>query len=108
MVDLLGRAGNLDEAYEIIKNMPIRANGIIWSVLLAACKLHQNAVLGEIAAKQLVYLEPQNCGYNVSMSNIYAMANRWTDVAGVRKAMKNKGMKKEPGLSCIEVNGYVH
>ncbi|KAK9042052.1 hypothetical protein V6N11_017133 [Hibiscus sabdariffa] len=108
MVDLLGRAGHLDEAYEIIKNMPIRANAIIWSALLAACKLHQNAVLGEIAAKQLVYLEPQNCGYNVSMSNIYAMANRWTDVAGVRKAMKNKGMKKEPGLSCIEVNGYVH
>ncbi|GMI65183.1 mitochondrial RNA editing factor 29 [Hibiscus trionum] len=108
MVDLLGRAGHLDEAYEIIKNMPIRANAIIWSALLAACKLHQNAVLGEIAARQLVYLEPQNCGYNVSMSNIYAMANRWNDVAGVRKAMKNKGMRKEPGLSCIEVNGYVH
>ncbi|KAE8720991.1 serine/threonine-protein phosphatase 7 long form-like protein [Hibiscus syriacus] len=108
MVDLLGRAGHLDEAYEIIKNMPIRANAIIWSALLAACKLHRNAVLGEIAARQLVHLEPQNCGYNVSISNIYAMENRWNDVAGVRKAMKSKGMRKEPGLSCIEVNGYVH
>ncbi|XP_039046064.1 pentatricopeptide repeat-containing protein At3g26782, mitochondrial-like [Hibiscus syriacus] len=108
MVDLLGRAGRLDEAYDIIKNMPIRENAIIWSAFLAACKLHRNAVLGEIAARQLVHLEPQNCGYNVSISNIYAMANRWNDVAGVRKAMKSKGMRKEPGLSCIEVNGYVH
>ncbi|XP_022719113.1 pentatricopeptide repeat-containing protein At3g12770-like [Durio zibethinus] len=108
MVDLLGRAGLLDEAYEIIKSMPIRANTIIWSALLAACKIHKNTVLGEMAARQLVYLEPQNCGYNVSMSNIYAVANRWNDVARVRKAMKKKGMKKEPGLSSIEVNGYVH
>ncbi|MBA0832964.1 hypothetical protein Goarm_017313 [Gossypium armourianum] len=108
MVDLLGRAGLLDEAYGIIKSLPIRANSIIWSALLAACKLHHNTVLGEMAARQLVYLEPQNCGYNVSISNIYAVANRWNDVAEVRKAMKNKGMRKEPGLSCIEVNGYVH
>ncbi|XVF06372.1 hypothetical protein REPUB_Repub06bG0042500 [Reevesia pubescens] len=108
MVDLLGRAGQLDEAYEIIKSMPIRANTIIWSALLAACKLHKNIELGDMAARQLVYLEPQNCGYYVSMSNIYAVTNRWNDVAGVRKAMKNKGMRKEPGLSCIEVNGYVH
>ncbi|MBA0618855.1 hypothetical protein Godav_028138 [Gossypium davidsonii] len=108
MVDLLGRAGLLDEAYGIIKSLPIRANPIIWSALLAACKLHHNTVLGEMAARQLVYLEPQNCGYNVSISNIYAVANRWNDVAEVRKAMKNKGMRKEPGLSCIEVNGYVH
>ncbi|PPR96453.1 hypothetical protein GOBAR_AA24217 [Gossypium barbadense] len=108
MVDLLGRAGLLDEAYGIIKSLPIRANSIIWSALLAACKLHHNIVLGEMAARQLVYLEPQNCGYNVSISNIYAVANRWNDVAEVRKAMKNKGMRKEPGLSCIEVNGYVY
>ncbi|KAG4176542.1 hypothetical protein ERO13_A11G251500v2 [Gossypium hirsutum] len=108
MVDLLGRAGLLDEAYGIIKSLPIRANSIIWSALLAACKLHHNTVLGEMAARQLVYLEPQNCGYNVSISNIYAVANRWNDVAEVRKAMKNKGMRKEPGLSCIEVNGYVY
>ncbi|XVE62773.1 hypothetical protein DITRI_Ditri06bG0146600 [Diplodiscus trichospermus] len=108
MVDLLGRAGLLDEAYETIKSMPIKANTIIWSALLAACKLHKNTVLGEMAARQLVYLEPQNCGYNVSMSNMYAVANRWNDVAEVRKAMKNRGMKKEPGLSSIEANGYVH
>lgn len=108
MVDLLGRAGLLDDAYEIIKSMPIRANAIIWSALLAACKIHRNTVLGEMAARQLVYLEPRNCGYNVSMSNIYAVANRWNEVAGVRKDMKNRGMKKEPGVSSIEVNGYFH
>ncbi|KAE8684201.1 hypothetical protein F3Y22_tig00111151pilonHSYRG00264 [Hibiscus syriacus] len=108
MVDLLGPAGHLDEAYEIIKSTLIRENAIIWSTLLAACKLPQNAILGEIAARQLVHQEPQHCGYNVSISNIYAIANRWNDVALVRKAMKNKGMRKEPGLSCIELKeaGY--
>ncbi|OMO96251.1 hypothetical protein COLO4_15425 [Corchorus olitorius] len=108
MVDLLGRAGRLDEAYEMIKSMPIRANAIIWSALLAGCRIHKNTIIGEIAARQLVNLEPENCGYNVSVSNIYAVANKWNDVAGVRKAMKNKGMKKEPGLSSIEINGNLH
>ncbi|KAK9291951.1 hypothetical protein L1049_019903 [Liquidambar formosana] len=108
MVDILGRAGLLDEAYEVIKTMPMRQNIIVWGALLAACKLHKNPKLGELAARQLLELEPQNCGYNVLMSNIYAAANRWNDVAGVRKAMKDIGIKKDPGVSSIEVNGSVH
>ncbi|OVA02449.1 Pentatricopeptide repeat [Macleaya cordata] len=108
MVDLLGRAGKLDQALEMINRMPIEPNTIVWGSLLAACKLHKNLMLGEMAAKQLLELEPNNCGYNVLMSNIYAAANRWNNVAGVRKTMKETGIKKVPGFSSIEVNGSVH
>ncbi|KAK6915364.1 Pentatricopeptide repeat [Dillenia turbinata] len=108
MVDLLGRAGLLDEAYETIKGMPVKPNAIVWGALVAACKIHKNPNLGELAAKELLKIDPQNCGYNVLMSNIYAAANRWSEVAGVRKTMKDTRMKKEPGLSSIEVNGSVH
>ena len=108
MVDLLGRAGLLDEAHEMIKSMPITPNAIVWGALVAACRLHKNPELGELAATQLLAMEPENCGYNVLISNIYAAANRWSDAAGVRKTMKAIGMKKEPGHSLIEVNGTVH
>ncbi|XP_050383745.1 pentatricopeptide repeat-containing protein At2g02980, chloroplastic-like [Argentina anserina] len=108
MVDLLGRAGKLIEAYEFIKSMPLKPNAIVLGSLLAACKTHKNPNLAEEAARQLLEMEPQNCGYEILMSNIYAASNRWTDVAGVRKALKDKGTKKEPGLSSIEVNGTVH
>ncbi|XP_022156625.1 pentatricopeptide repeat-containing protein At3g62890-like [Momordica charantia] len=108
LVDLLGRAGYLTEAHTIIQNMPMKPNTVIWGALLAACKLHKNLALGEVAARNLLELDPQNCGYSVLRSNIYASAKRWTDVTSIREKMNNLGMKKEPGLSWIEVNGSVH
>ncbi|KAK9087272.1 hypothetical protein Syun_029666 [Stephania yunnanensis] len=108
MVDLLGRAGLLDVAYEMIKRMSIKPNIVIWGALLAACKLHKNLRLAELVANQLLEIEPQNSGYNTLMSNIYAAASRWNEVAEVRKAMKDEGIKKAPGTSSIEVNGTLH
>ncbi|KAL4191411.1 hypothetical protein AMTRI_Chr07g29760 [Amborella trichopoda] len=108
MVDLLGRAGMLDDAHDMINGMPMKPNTIVWGSLLAACKLHNNLGLGEMVAKELLELEPNNCGYHVLLSNIYAKSNRWDDVAGVRKLMRKKGIKKEPGFSSIEVNGSIH
>ncbi|KAL5770580.1 hypothetical protein ACOSP7_014734 [Xanthoceras sorbifolium] len=107
MVDLLGRAGLLDEAHEMIKSMPIRPNTIVWGALLAASKLHKNPNIGEVAARELLEMEPQSWGYNVLMSNIYAAANRWNDVARVRRSMKDIRFRREPGLSSVEVNGSV-
>ncbi|KAF5196271.1 Pentatricopeptide repeat-containing protein [Thalictrum thalictroides] len=108
MVDLLGRAGLLDEAYKFILRMPIQPNTIVWGSLLAACKLHKNLILGELAARRLLEMEPDNCGYNVLMSNIYAAAKRWNDVAVARKTMRDAGLRKAPGISAIEVNGSMH
>ncbi|KAL2942659.1 hypothetical protein RDABS01_031009 [Bienertia sinuspersici] len=108
MVDLLGRAGLLHEAYDMVQSMPMKPNAIVWGVLLAACKIHKNLNVGELAAKKLLETDPESCGHNVLVSNIFATDNRWKDVVSIRTAMKKRGMKKEPGYSHIEVNGSVH
>ncbi|XVF64553.1 hypothetical protein PTKIN_Ptkin09bG0177900 [Pterospermum kingtungense] len=107
MVDLLSRAGLLQEAYEFIKNMPIKPNGIVWGALLGGCKVHKNIELAEEATRHLAQLDPLNDGYYVVLSNIYAEAERWEDAARVRKLMKNRGVKKTPGCSSIVVDGVI-
>eukprot|EP01018_Ginkgo_biloba_P023309 Gb_30523 [translate_table: standard] len=108
MVDLLGRAGCLDEAQDFIKRMPLEPSACVWGALLSACRIHCNIVLGEHVAKQLFSLEPEIPGHYVLLSNIYAEAGRWDDVAQVRAMMKHKGLQKAPGCSWIEVNNKVH
>lgn len=101
MVDLLGRAGRLKEAYELIKSMPVEPHAGAWGSLLGACWQHANIELGEIVANHLFDLEPYNAGNFVSLSNIYAAANRWSDVWKVRDKMKERGVRKVPGCSWI-------
>ncbi|RYQ98609.1 hypothetical protein Ahy_B07g086364 [Arachis hypogaea] len=108
MVDLLGRVGLLEEAQELIKDMPMRPNSALLGSFLAACKVHKNVNLAEWAAKQFLSLESKKCGYNVLMSNIYAASNRRENVASIKRAMKDVGIHKEPGFSFIEVHGTIH
>eukprot|EP01018_Ginkgo_biloba_P018837 Gb_05554 [translate_table: standard] len=108
MVDLLGRSGLLDEAHDFIKKMPIKPNGVVWTTLLGACGIHSNIELGELVAEHLFELEPENAACYVVLSNIYAEAGRWDDVVKVRIMMKDRGLKKRPGCSLIEVNNRVH
>eukprot|EP01018_Ginkgo_biloba_P019065 Gb_20268 [translate_table: standard] len=108
MVDLLGRAGHLDEAYDFIKKMPVKPEADVWGALLGACRIHGNIKLGEVAAECLYELKPEKAGYYVLMSNIYAAAGRWDDVAKVREIMKDKGVAKTPGYSWIEIENRVH
>lgn len=108
MVDLFGRAGFLDKAYDLIKKMKVRPDFVVWGSLLAACRMHKNVDLGEICARQLFELDPNNCGYYVLLSNIYADAGRWEDVEKMRVYMKNHGLSKTPGFSLVELKGRVH
>ncbi|KAH9326423.1 hypothetical protein KI387_006601 [Taxus chinensis] len=108
MVDLLGRAGCLDEAEDFIKKMPYGPGASVWGALLGACKIHHNIHLGEHVAKQLFHLEPDKAGYYVLLSNIYAASGRWDDVSKIRTLMKDRGIKKMPGCSLIEVNNKIH
>ncbi|WCJ29687.1 Tetratricopeptide repeat (TPR)-like superfamily protein [Euphorbia peplus] len=108
MVDLLGRAGLFDETEKLMKNMEMESDGAIWSSLLGACKVHGRIELAEFAANHLSKLEPENPGVYVLLSNIYAKAGRWEDVARIRTGIKDKGMKKVPGCSSIEVDSIVH
>ncbi|XP_010908711.2 pentatricopeptide repeat-containing protein At3g26782, mitochondrial [Elaeis guineensis] len=108
IVDLLGRAGCLDEAYGLIKEMTIKPDFVVWGALLSACRIHKNVELGEISAKKLFELDPKNCGYYVLLSNIYADAGRWDDVQKMRVLMKNRGLVKPPGYSLVELKGRTH
>ncbi|ESR50251.1 hypothetical protein CICLE_v10033882mg [Citrus x clementina] len=102
MVDMLGRAGCLYEAFDMIKQMPLPPNDSVWGALLLACRIHGNTEIGEIAANYLFQLEPEHTGYFVLMSNIYAASNKWREVGKLREDMKNKGLKKPAAFSVIE------
>lgn len=108
MVDMLGRGGFLDEAYELIKNMSSEPNDEVWGALLLACKIYGNATLGKVAADNLFNLEPQHTGYYVLMSNIYATSRNWQEVGRLRQDMKNKGLRKPAGVSLIEFDNKLH
>eukprot|EP00253_Pinus_taeda_P001236 PITA_01236 len=108
MVDLLGRCGRLDEAKDFIEKMPLEPDAGVWGALLGGCRIHCNIELGEHAAEHLFSLEPQNAGYYVLLSNIYATCCRWDDVAKVRMLMRERKLKKMPGCSSIEVYSKVH
>lgn len=108
MVDLLGRAGCLKEAQDLVQGMPFKANAAIWGALLAAARTHGDADLGEQALLHLIELEPHNSGNYILLSNIYAEQERWDDVSKLRKAMKERGLRNVPGASSIEVDGMVH
>ncbi|KAF5201537.1 Pentatricopeptide repeat-containing protein [Thalictrum thalictroides] len=107
MVDLLGRAGQLEMAYEFIKNMHVRPDASVWGALLGACRIHGNVELGTIVSDRLFEVDSENVGYYVLLSNIYANVGKWEGVDKVRSLAKNRGLKKTPGWSSIEVNNRV-
>lgn len=107
-VDILCRAGLLNEAYEVIMNMPMEPNAVLWGTLLNACAAAANVELAEVAMERLMVLEPCNDGNYVLMSNIYAVKQRWNDVARIRKIMKDGQILRNPGHSLIEVDNVVH
>lgn len=108
MVDLLGRAGELKEAYDLIQSMPMSTDSVIWGSLLGACSYHANVEMAEKAAEFLFKLEPWNPANYVILSNIYASAGRWDGVAKLRKVMKCSKITKAAGYSFIEEGGQVH
>jgi pentatricopeptide repeat protein len=108
LVDMLGRAGRIKEALEVVKSMPMRPSGSIWGSLLNSCRLYGNVSLGEVIAEQLFELEPSNPGNYVMLSNIYANAGMWDNVKLVREMMERRGMKKEAGCSWIQIKHGIH
>ncbi|KAF0914814.1 hypothetical protein E2562_031917 [Oryza meyeriana var. granulata] len=94
MIDLLGRAGKLDDAMELVNSMPFQANASVWGALLGASRVHKDPELGRLAAEKLFSLEPEKSGM-------------WDEVAKVRKLMKDSNIKKEPAMSWVEVKDKV-
>ncbi|KAM1005823.1 hypothetical protein ACFX14_002739 [Malus domestica] len=108
VVDLLGRAGRIQEAYEIINSMPMFPDVVLWQTLLGASKTYRNVEMAELASRKLIELGSKGCGDFVLLSNVYAAHERWDDVGRVREAMKKRDVKKIPGFGYIEVEGVIH
>ncbi|KAB2022768.1 hypothetical protein ES319_D07G234200v1 [Gossypium barbadense] len=102
MVDMLGRAGLLDEAFKLIDSMVIEPNAIIWRTLLGACRIHGNVELGRRANARLLKIRRDESGDYVLLSNIYASKGEWDRVEKVRKIMDDTGVRKDPGYSLLE------
>lgn len=100
--------GHLNDALNLIRSMPMEPNSVIWGALLGGCKLHGNLEIGKVAVEKLMILEPNNSGYYLLLINMYAEANRWSEVALTRAAMKGRAEKKSTGRSWIELEGNVH
>ncbi|KAM1272348.1 hypothetical protein ACFX2J_033046 [Malus domestica] len=108
MVDLLGRAGMLKEAEELIESMPMMPDVATWGALLGACKKHGDHDRGERIGRKLIELEPDHDGFHVLLSNICASKGNWDDVHEIRGTMMQHGVVKTPGCSMIEADGVVH
>ncbi|KZV41944.1 pentatricopeptide repeat-containing protein-like [Dorcoceras hygrometricum] len=110
MVDLLSRAGLLDEAYELVKSMPMKPNDAVWGALLGGCRIYKNVVLAsDVSDWFSEELDPdQASGYLVLLSNVFAADERWQDVVTVRKKMLDIKTRKPPGRSWIQIEGNIY
>ncbi|PIN26521.1 hypothetical protein CDL12_00724 [Handroanthus impetiginosus] len=108
MVDLLGRCGYLDEAWDFIRGMPIEPDASVWGAFLGSCRIHDNIQVGEIAAKELFKIEPDNPANYVLLMNMYAARQRWNDADKVKDLMDIRSVKLGNVWSWIEINKKVH
>ncbi|PRQ55579.1 putative tetratricopeptide-like helical domain, DYW domain-containing protein [Rosa chinensis] len=112
LVDLLARAGFIDEALNLVTTMPVKPDAVIWRSLLDACSRQQHASieLSEEVARQILESggEDVSSGVYVLLSRVYASASRWNDVGSIRKLMTEEGIAKEPGCSLIDIDGITH
>lgn len=108
MIDLFSRGGHLKEAFGLLCSMPVEPNAIILGTLLGACRMHNDVDLARAVCEHLFKLVPSDPGNFSLLSNIYAQAGDWMNVANVRLQMKNKGGQKPSGVSSIEVEEEVH
>ncbi|KAL4563239.1 hypothetical protein LXL04_027279 [Taraxacum kok-saghyz] len=108
MIDIYGRRGMLNEAMDLISKMPFEANAAVWGAVLGAARTYKNVDLGQRAVRELLVLEPEKSGTHALLSNIYASVGLWDDMADVRRLMKDSKVKKEPGMSWIEVKDRVY
>ncbi|KAK9271757.1 hypothetical protein L1049_002120 [Liquidambar formosana] len=108
MVDILCRRGRFDEAEKLMAQMPFEPDEIMWSSVLNSCRIHKNQELAKKAADQLFNMQLRDAAPYVNMSNIYAAAGQWDSVGKVKKAMRDRGIKKVPAYSWVEIKHKIH
>lgn len=107
-IDLYGRAGRIDEVRALLNSMPFKPDAMVLKTLMGACRICGDIELASQVAGQLLELEPEEHSTYVLLSSIYSHLRRWDDKASVTKLMKERGVKKVPGWSWIEIKNKVH
>ena len=102
VVDMLGRAGRLQEAYDLLTSIPIPCNDVVWGALLGACRIHCDVDMGEKVIKKLLELKPDEGGYYILLRDIYVAAGQTVEANEMRQAMLASGARKNPGCSWVE------
>ncbi|OEL30451.1 Pentatricopeptide repeat-containing protein [Dichanthelium oligosanthes] len=107
MVDLLGRSGRLQEAYELIDEMPLIPNLAVWEALLTAATIHGNVGLANLAARELLSIEPSDPRIQRLVYNLQDLAGNSVDVPHMM--VSNKGRDLEDVDSCsVEIKNKVY
>lgn len=108
LIDLLGRAGRLEEATGVMKTMPFRPDALIYKTLLSASKLHGNVPLGEDMARQGLNLDPSDPAFYMLLANLYDRSGRSDLGEKTRRLMSERGLMKSPCQSWMEIRNQVH
>jgi len=108
VVAVLCRAGMLEEAENFMRTTQVKWDVVAWRVLLNACNIHRNYNLGKKIAETILQMDPRDMGTYTLLSNMYAKARSWDSVTMIRKMMRERNVKKEPGVSWIEIRNAVH
>ncbi|CAN8269043.1 unnamed protein product [Cochlearia groenlandica] len=104
IVDLLGKAGRLQEAYEFVLAMPIKPDAILLRSLCNACSIYGENLMGEKIGKTLFEIEKlsgSECEDYVALSNVLASTGKWVEVEKLRSEMKERRIKTRPGYSFV-------
>lgn len=108
MVDILGRAGSLNQAFEFVIQMPEKPSSDVWAALLSSCRLHGDVELAKIASNELFKVNTTSRpGAYVALSNTLADAGRWDSVSELRELMKARGVSKGTGFTWVGTDAGV-
>ncbi|KAM7480229.1 hypothetical protein LguiA_028442 [Lonicera macranthoides] len=105
MADLLGRAGFIREAMKMIEEMPEKGDVFVWGSLLGGCRIHGNVEVAEKVAERVIQMNPEDGGVYSLLANVYANAERWEDLAKIRRLRDCRRVNKNAGCSLIQLNG---
>ncbi|KAL6984354.1 hypothetical protein U1Q18_017732, partial [Sarracenia purpurea var. burkii] len=108
LIDLLGRAGRIREAYDLIKMMPMKPNDTVWGALLGACRIYSDTDMADRVLEEIGRDSEPGSSYDsqnyVTLSNIYAASDSWERAQRMRTVMLIKGFQKAPGHSSFMLN----
>lgn len=110
VVDLLARAGRLEDAEKFIEEKMGgigKADANVWGALLGACRIYGNIAVGSRIWRKLAKIGVKDQGTSVLSYNMYREAGWDMEARRVRRLIEDTGMKKTPGCSAIEVNGLI-